>query len=57
MNIWPNTSKLATAVFSAGLVLRTTVLITAGGNSPTLTIDFRLGCSVVNRAVGGLFLQ
>jgi len=43
MTIEPSTSKPTMAVFSAGVVLTTMVLITTAGNGPALTIDFRLG--------------
>jgi hypothetical protein len=56
MTVGPSTSKPTMAVFSAGLVLTTTVLIATAGNSPTLTIAFRLGCSVMTWAIGGLTL-
>ena len=56
MTVEPSTGKPTMAVFSAGVVLTTTVLITTAGNGPTITIDFRLGCSVMNWAIGGLTL-
>jgi len=42
--------------FSYGVVLTAKVLIATAGNSPALTIGFRLGCSVMNSAIGGLTL-
>jgi len=51
-----STSKPPMAVFSAGVVLTATSLMATAGNSPTLTIGFRLGCSVMNSAIGGLTL-
>lgn len=56
MTVEPGTGKPTMAVFSAGVVLTTTVLITTAGSGPTITIDFRLGCSVMNWAIGGLTL-
>jgi hypothetical protein len=44
------------AIFLAGVVLMAMVLIAIAGNSPNLTIGFRLGCSVINSAIGGLIL-
>jgi hypothetical protein len=56
MTIEPSTSKSAMAIFSVGVVLTTMVLIATAGNSPTLTIDFKPGCSVMTWAIGGLTL-
>jgi hypothetical protein len=42
------------AIFSAGVVLTATVLMAIAGNNPTLTTGFRLGCLVMNSAIGGL---
>ena len=56
MTIQPSTSKSAMAIFWVGVVLTTMVLIATAGNSPTLTIDFKLGCSVMAWAIGGLTL-
>ena len=56
MTVEPSTSKPTMAIFSAGVVLTTMVLIPSEGNSSTLTIDFRLGCSVMTWAIGGLTL-
>ncbi|HXZ29881.1 MAG TPA: hypothetical protein VEG43_01820 [Dehalococcoidia bacterium] len=47
MTIGPGASKPTMAVFSAGIVLTTVVLITVAGNRSTLTVDFNLGCSVI----------
>lgn len=44
------------AIFSAGVVLTTAALNATTGASPALTIDLRLGCSVMNSAIGGLIL-
>jgi len=51
-----STSKPAIAAFSTGVVLTTTVLMATAGTSPVLTIGFRLGCAVMNSAIGGLAL-
>jgi hypothetical protein len=56
MTIEPSTSKPTMAIFSAGVVFATMVLIATAGNSPTLTIDFKLRCSVMTWAIGGLTL-
>jgi hypothetical protein len=56
MTIEPSTSKPTMEIFPAGAVLTTMVLIATAGNSPTLTIDFKLGCSVMTWAIGGLTL-
>jgi hypothetical protein len=53
MTIEPSTSKPTMTVFSAGVVLTTTVPITTAGNSPTLTIDFNLGCPVITGLLVG----
>jgi hypothetical protein len=53
MTIEPSTSKPTMAVFSAGVVLTTTVPITTAGNSPTFTVDFKLGCSVITGLLVG----
>jgi len=49
-------SKPTMAALSAGVVLTATVPMATAGNSPALTIGFRLGCSVMNSATGGLTL-
>ncbi len=51
-----NASKPAMAIFSDGVVLMAMVLMATAGSSPALTIGFRLGCSVMNSAIGGLTL-
>ena len=38
------------------IALTAIVLMVTAGNSPALTIGFRLGCSVMNSAIGGLNL-
>jgi hypothetical protein len=54
----PETSanKPNMAIFSVGVVFTATALNATAGTSPALTIGFRLGCSVVNLAIGGLTL-
>jgi len=51
-----STNKPAIAFFQDGVVLTTTALMTTEGNNATLTIGFRLGCSVMNSAISGLTL-
>ena len=51
-----NANRLTITIFSADVVLTTTVLMATAGNSPILTIGFRPGCSVMNSAIGGLTL-
>jgi len=47
-------SKPTMAVFSAGVVLTIMVVITRASNNSTLTMGFRVGCSVMNSTIGGL---
>ena len=49
-------NKTTMAVFSARLALTARLLIATMGNKPTLTIGFKLGCSVMNSTTGGLKL-
>jgi len=49
-------NKPTMAVFSARVALTARPLMATVGNNPTLTIGFRLGCSVTNSAIGGLTL-
>ena len=51
-----STRKPNMATFSAGAVLTAMVLMAKAGTSPTLTIGFSLGRSVMNSAIGGLTL-
>jgi len=44
------------AVFWVRVALTARPLMATVGNNPTLTIGFRLGCSVMNSAIGGLTL-
>jgi hypothetical protein len=53
MTVELSANKPTVAVFSAGVVLMTMVLITTAGNSPTLTTDFKLGCSVITGLSAG----
>ena len=49
-------NNTAIAVFWGAVVLMATVLMVTTGTSKVLTIGFRLGCSVMNLAIGGLVL-
>jgi len=49
-------NKPTMAVFSARVALTARPLMVTVANNPTLTIGFRLGCSVMNLAIGGLTL-
>ena len=46
--------KPTMAVFSARVVLTARPMMATVENNPTLTIGFRLGCSVMNSAIGEL---
>jgi hypothetical protein len=46
-------NKPTMAIFSAGVALTATVLMATAGAKPALAIGFRLGCSVMNSAIGG----
>jgi hypothetical protein len=52
-----STTMLITVLFSAGVVLMASVAIATAESSPTVTIGFRLGCSVVDSAICGLSLR
>ena len=49
-------NKPTMVVFSARVALTTRQLMATVVNNPTLTIGFRLGCSVMNSTIGGLTL-
>jgi hypothetical protein len=57
MIIEPRTSKPAVPVLSAEPELTIMALNATAGNGPTITIELRLGCSVVNWAIRGLTLK
>jgi len=56
MTTEPSANKPTMAVLSARVDLLARPLMVTVVNNPTLTIGFRLGCSVMNSAIGGLTL-